>query len=175
MFEYMQIYLSKYRKNINKENCKSKRTKMDLDEIHNLFLSEAKTTNNNNKELVKWIIQYSENFLCPICKSVFKQTVGLKDCMHKFCEICIKTSINGRNRACPICQTSVKTVRHICRDYQFDSVKQDFFTFWYNQLKKEDVELIENAHLVLNPHPFSKDSEMFSLSTNARATGMFVI
>lgn len=144
---------------------------MDLDQIHQFFLSKEFEIKLNKVELANWIREYSLNFLCPICKSVLNQTVGVKDCMHKFCITCIKDSINSRNRSCPLCMTKIRTVRDICRDYQFDTAKKEFYVFWYAETNKEEIECNEDVLLTLIPRPSSTIYKNVKVSTSSCASG----
>lgn len=146
---------------------------IDLDFIYEVFSSPVLSEKIESKAVVEWVRKYSNNFLCAICKEVFKDTVALKDCMHKFCEKCLAKWLNGRHRTCPSCNQRVASRRDFCRDYQFDATKEEFFTFWYNEMiSKKDPELIEDIILILSPHPMQAESETLSLATNARSTGI---
>lgn len=146
---------------------------MDYDRIHSLFVSEKFTHLIKCEELSQWLRTYSYNFMCSICRCILQDTMSLKNCMHKFCETCIKSSINSRNRRCPICHASITTAREMCRDHTYDAVKHEFYAFWENHIKNQHV--IEDTHLHLVPSLCSVVTEILSLKTNGYATSKFIM
>ncbi|CAF4714585.1 unnamed protein product [Rotaria sp. Silwood2] len=71
-----------------------------------------------------------EQFNCPICLNIMKD-VWVTTCFHRFCEDCIKESINTNHR-CPLCN----------KDLQQDNIQRDA---QYNTLLEAIDKAIQNA------------------------------
>ncbi|CAF0991572.1 unnamed protein product [Rotaria sp. Silwood1] len=71
-----------------------------------------------------------EQFNCPICLNIMKD-VWVTTCFHRFCEDCIKESINTNHR-CPLCN----------KDLQQDNIQRDA---QYNTLLEAIDKAIEDA------------------------------
>ncbi|KAH7975103.1 hypothetical protein HPB49_023627 [Dermacentor silvarum] len=64
---------------------------------------------------------YVPDFTCPICLGLFRKTVAT-DCLHRFCEECITTSLRRCNKECPTCRRKLVSKRSLRRDYRMDAM-----------------------------------------------------
>jgi hypothetical protein len=46
----------------------------------------------------------NQDFTCPICLGILKETMTTMDCMHRFCSECIITCLRMSNKECPTCR-----------------------------------------------------------------------
>jgi len=60
-----------------------------------------------------------EQFNCPVCLNIMKD-VWVTTCFHRFCENCIKESVNANHR-CPLCNKAIQQA-DIQRDAQYNSL-----------------------------------------------------
>ncbi|CAF1281855.1 unnamed protein product [Adineta steineri] len=60
-----------------------------------------------------------EQFNCPICLNIMKD-VWVTNCFHRFCENCIKESVNASHR-CPLCNKGLQQ-EDVQRDAQYNSL-----------------------------------------------------
>ncbi|XP_049513918.1 E3 ubiquitin-protein ligase RING1-like [Dermacentor silvarum] len=64
---------------------------------------------------------YVPDFTCPICLGLFRKTVAT-DCLHRFCEECITTSLRRCKKECPTCRRKLVSKRSLRRDYRMDAM-----------------------------------------------------
>ncbi|KAH7975157.1 hypothetical protein HPB49_024558 [Dermacentor silvarum] len=64
---------------------------------------------------------YVPHFTCPICLGLFRKTVAT-NCLHRFCEECITTSLRRCNKKCPTCRRKLVSKRSLRRDYRMDAM-----------------------------------------------------
>ncbi|CAF0730994.1 unnamed protein product [Brachionus calyciflorus] len=79
--------------------------------------------NNNLIELEKIFNKIFEQFNCSICLNEFTNTHMSTKCAHRFCENCIKTTVE-LNHKCPLCNHRL-VYEDLVRDNHFDSLKDD--------------------------------------------------
>ncbi|CAN0099806.1 unnamed protein product, partial [Phaeothamnion confervicola] len=56
----------------------------------------------------------SQELTCPICLDVLKDTHVVKECMHRFCGVCITKALR-EGHFCPACRVHVSTRRSLRR------------------------------------------------------------
>ncbi|KAH7975104.1 hypothetical protein HPB49_023628 [Dermacentor silvarum] len=66
--------------------------------------------------------RYGPDFTCPICFGLFRKAVATTDCLHRFCEECITTSLRRCNKECPTCRRKLVSKRSLRRDYRMDAM-----------------------------------------------------
>lgn len=64
---------------------------------------------------------------CPICLDVIKNTMTSKECMHRFCSDCIKSSLRLGKKECPLCREKLATIRSLCLDPHIDLLISQIF------------------------------------------------
>lgn len=62
------------------------------------------------------------DFRCAICYGYLKKTSVVMECMHRFCEECIGTSIRLAKKECPSCRGHIPSRRSLRRDQRFDAI-----------------------------------------------------
>jgi Zinc finger, C3HC4 type (RING finger) len=62
------------------------------------------------------------DFRCPICGGYLKKTTTVMECMHRFCEECIETSLRLVKKECPTCRIHVPSRRSLRSDTRFDKL-----------------------------------------------------
>jgi len=64
---------------------------------------------------------------CPICFRVMRETVVVKQCLHRFCSQCIQKSLRVARKECPICRIPIASRRFLRSDNDFDKLITIFF------------------------------------------------
>lgn len=59
---------------------------------------------------------------CPVCMNVLKNTMTMKDCLHRFCGTCIERYITFGKKECPNCRKQIKSKRTLRPDPIFDAM-----------------------------------------------------
>ena len=59
---------------------------------------------------------------CPICLDYLKGTHSTPECLHRFCEGCIKASLRKCKHECPSCRARIPTKRYLRPDKKYDDV-----------------------------------------------------
>ncbi|CAD8193228.1 unnamed protein product [Paramecium pentaurelia] len=60
------------------------------------------------------IVKIKDYLKCPICLSLFKQPVYIKDCSHRYCKECIEKNIRlQKEKSCPTCRKRIATRRDL--------------------------------------------------------------
>jgi hypothetical protein len=54
----------------------------------------------------------SDDFICTICSSIFKECVEINECKHTFCKECIKNWFL-KSKTCPICNKLILNVNNL--------------------------------------------------------------
>lgn len=62
------------------------------------------------------------DFRCAICHGYLKKTMVVMECLHRFCEECIVTSIRLAKKECPSCRVPIPSRRSLRRDERFDAI-----------------------------------------------------
>lgn len=95
--------------------------KYRTDNIYDLLINTLlKDVNVISKELLISLTTIEEHFTCPICLSVYKDTI-ITECLHRFCRSCITKSLvmeTCKNK-CPICKNGIESIEYndlfVCR------------------------------------------------------------
>lgn len=82
-------------------------------------------TTSDMLETLKKLIE--EEFRCPICLDLCDDTKISPDCGHRFCDKCIKESLQRCNNECPTCRVHIATYRTCRSDPQFDRIVSIFW------------------------------------------------
>ncbi len=61
---------------------------------------------------------------CPVCLDLCKGTMVLKDCLHRFCKVCIDKSLRIGNKECPVCRQHYSSKRSLRSDTTVDQLIQ---------------------------------------------------
>lgn len=59
---------------------------------------------------------------CPICLDILKQTMTIRECLHRFCSACINKVLEGGNKECPTCRRKLHSRRSLRPDLNFDNL-----------------------------------------------------
>ena len=61
---------------------------------------------------------------CPICFDTLKQTMMVKECLHRFCKECIEKCLrlDQNARCCPSCRVHIPSRRSLRKDTKMDSL-----------------------------------------------------
>lgn len=65
--------------------------------------------------------------MCPICLDILKNTMTTKECLHRFCQVCIITALRSGNKECPTCRKKLVSKRSLRADPNFDSLIAKIF------------------------------------------------
>ncbi|XP_047393422.1 E3 ubiquitin-protein ligase RING2-like [Sciurus carolinensis] len=60
--------------------------------------------------------------MCPICLDMLKNTMTTKECLHRFCAVCIITTLRSGNKECPTCRKKLVSKRSLRSDPNFDAL-----------------------------------------------------
>ncbi|PAA82643.1 hypothetical protein BOX15_Mlig009540g2, partial [Macrostomum lignano] len=60
--------------------------------------------------------------MCPICLDILKHTMTTKECLHRFCQVCIITALRSGNKECPTCRKKLVSKRSLRHDPNFDQL-----------------------------------------------------
>ena len=71
--------------------------------------------------VVKWD-ELARTLRCSICLRLFRSTVVTKECLHRFCDPCIRKSLRLANRECPTCRTPCPSKRSTRADERLDDL-----------------------------------------------------
>eukprot|EP01083_Nonionella_stella_P254395 874213_1 len=80
---------------------------------------------------------------CPICLSVFTDTICVCACLHRFCQPCFEESLRKCGHHCPMCRQQIQSRRHVRKDIACDAFIRAL------NLKKIQQQ-IENANPYIN-------------------------
>ena len=58
----------------------------------------------------------ANHFECSICLGTFKVPNVIPECLHRFCDACIKESIHKCGTECPACRTKITSRRDLRKD-----------------------------------------------------------
>lgn len=81
--------------------------------------------------------ELNEQMKCPICLSVLTNTMTTKDCLHRFCNLCITQSLRKTKKNCPTCRKECPSKRSLRSDEKFDNLIKIIFP---------DRKVLEEAH-----------------------------
>ena len=70
-------------------------------------------------------ISLKSYFQCTLCNDTMTNVMTIPDCLHKFCENCIQSSIES-NSSCPHCETNVQKSA-LRRDIKYDKIQEVIF------------------------------------------------
>jgi hypothetical protein len=90
------------------------------------------------------------DFRCPICCGYLKKTTTVMECMHRFCEECIETSIRLAKKECPTCRIRIPSRRSLRSDKRFDKLIECILGDAEEQDQKEaqEIELFNQGNLM---------------------------
>jgi hypothetical protein len=57
------------------------------------------------------------HFECSICLDTFKGPSVIQECLHHFCDTCIKESIQQCSKECPACRARITSRRDLRKDH----------------------------------------------------------
>ncbi|KAI8922223.1 hypothetical protein DFJ77DRAFT_16014 [Powellomyces hirtus] len=66
----------------------------------------------------------NEEFTCPVCRNILRNTHVTIECMHRFCHSCIKEALFKGNKQCPACRHECHSMRNVRPDPRFDELIQ---------------------------------------------------
>jgi hypothetical protein len=70
--------------------------------------------------------QVESELTCPICLSILRDTTIVMECLHRFCNECLKRSMIERME-CPSCRQHIPSRRSLRRDLNFDGLIRAIF------------------------------------------------
>jgi E3 ubiquitin-protein ligase RNF1/2 len=90
------------------------------------------------------------DFRCPICCGYLKKTTTVMECLHRFCEECIGTSLRLAKKECPTCRIRVPSRRSLRSDKRFDELIECILGDVEEQDRKEarQIELFNQGKLM---------------------------
>ena len=59
---------------------------------------------------------------CPICLEVLCDTRCVKECLHRFCRLCLEQALRKNGKECPICRTPMMSRRDAVPDTALDTM-----------------------------------------------------
>lgn len=83
-------------------------------------ISKLNIDANHIENLIKF------NLRCPICLNVYNNPVCLNNCLHKFCNDCIKEYHRKFKKECAVCRTICETKRHMIFDSNLSSLSKKY-------------------------------------------------
>jgi E3 ubiquitin-protein ligase RNF1/2 len=66
--------------------------------------------------------QFKDEFQCPICMSILRDTRVVMSCLHRFCHSCIESCLRLNNNECPQCRAHIPSRRSLRADKEFDQL-----------------------------------------------------
>lgn len=63
-----------------------------------------------------------QELTCPICLRIFRKTMVVMDCLHRFCDECVSTSLRLGRKECPTCRAKCSSRRNLRQDTQLDTL-----------------------------------------------------
>lgn len=60
--------------------------------------------------------------MCPICLEILDQTMTTRECLHRFCSVCINKALRSGNKECPTCRKKLTSRRCLRADPNFDQL-----------------------------------------------------
>lgn len=81
----------------------------------------------NDSEIVALHNYDCNNFKCPICLDILRNTRITKSCFHRFCKDCIITALRLGNKECPVCRRKLISKRSLDPDPQLDEFISKMF------------------------------------------------
>lgn len=61
---------------------------------------------------------------CPICKETLKKVTTITNCLHRFCERCIKKHLQATSMTCPLCGVRLSSLRQLRTDVEYGRLVQ---------------------------------------------------
>ncbi|XP_031232035.1 E3 ubiquitin-protein ligase RING2-like [Mastomys coucha] len=98
----------------------SEQNSQDLQET-----SQKRTT--SDLETVALYNEEFNNFRCPICLDILRNTRFAKSCFHRFCKDCIITALKLGNKTCPVCRRKLISRRSLYPDPKLDELISKMF------------------------------------------------
>lgn len=78
-------------------------------------------------EIVLNLSELLTEFKCPICLNTLRDAMVTKECLHRFCRVCIITALRVGNKECPACREKLASKRSLRPDHQFNSLTTMLF------------------------------------------------
>lgn len=75
-----------------------------------------------NTEIAVSARSLHSELICPICLDMLKNTMTTMECLHRFCQECIITSLRNSNKECPTCRKKLISKRALRPDPNFDEL-----------------------------------------------------
>lgn len=80
---------------------------------------------------------------CPICLDILKQTMTIRECLHRFCSVCITKVLESGNKECPTCRKKLTSRKCFRPDPNFDLL--------VSQLREHDRAQVTSRNVVIRP------------------------
>lgn len=87
----------------------------------------------------------NQDFMCPICLGILKDTMTTMDCMHRFCSECIVTCLRLSNKECPTCRTRCQSKRNLRPDPAFDALLRAVYPN-VDEVERREQELVSKIN-----------------------------
>eukprot|EP00808_Paulinella_micropora_P009166 g76855.t1 len=65
---------------------------------------------------------------CPVCFSIINKCTTTMECIHRFCEECIETTLRQGQKKCPVCNNVCPSRRNLRGDAAFDKIIKTIIT-----------------------------------------------
>lgn len=111
----------------------------------------------NNEEIAVSPRSLYSELMCPICLDMLKNTHTTKECLHRFCQVCITTALRNGNKECPTCRKKLVSKRALRPDPNFDELiskiypsREDYDALQERTLAKINKRNFDGLYLMQN-------------------------
>lgn len=119
----------------------NKQWQLNLYELHRKPLQIPTRSDKENMVTMKTAV-LTDLLTCPICLDVLENTMVTKNCLHRFCSVCITTALRQSNQECPTCRKKLVSRRCLRPDPNFDSLICKLFPGRKEQVEKEKADMM---------------------------------
>ena len=120
----------------------NKQWQLNLYELHRKPLQIPTRSDKENMITMKTAV-LTDLLTCPICLDVLENTMVTKNCLHRFCSVCITTALRQSNQECPTCRKKLVSRRCLRPDPNFDSLICKLFPGRKEQIEKENADMMK--------------------------------
>lgn len=87
--------------------------------------------------------------MCPICLDILKQTMTTRECLHRFCSVCIHKALRSNNKECPTCRKKLTTRRFLRPDPNFDLIISKLYLSGHDKVEECKPILTPDCEIIL--------------------------
>eukprot|EP00457_Paulinella_chromatophora_P014167 gb/GEZN01014556.1/.p1 GENE.gb/GEZN01014556.1/~~gb/GEZN01014556.1/.p1 ORF type:complete len:264 (+),score=42.36 gb/GEZN01014556.1/:142-933(+) len=83
--------------------------------------------------------QVDKSLDCAVCWSTIDKCTTTMECLHRFCEECIETTLRQGQKKCPVCVTPCPSRRNLRADKNFDLIIRSIITDRSKEEEQRDL------------------------------------